>query len=144
IKINRIAPVRGRACAPIGSCDLLSLVLCLVIWYSSLPGAQLSPRAGKADTSQQADRAARSVVQLIAVGPVDSTQNRACSSTGFLIDEEGYLVTNAHVVEDARKCVEKAPGAKILAKLTVNDPRTARGVPCDVIAIDALNDLVLL
>jgi serine protease Do len=85
-----------------------------------------------------------SVVQLVAVGPAENEQNRECSATGFLIDEEGYLITNAHVVEDARRCLAKAPGAKILAKSTTNDSRTAQAVPCDVVGIDAPNDLALL
>jgi serine protease Do len=83
-------------------------------------------------------------VQLVAVGPADKERNRECSATGFLIDEEGYLLTNAHVVEDARRCLEKAPGAKILAKLTIADSRTAQAAPCDVVGIDAPNDLALL
>jgi serine protease Do len=92
----------------------------------------------------QEDRILRSVVQLVAVGPAENEQNRECSATGFLIDEEGYLITNAHVVEDAKRCLEKAPGAKILAKLTISDARTAPAVPCDVIGMDVPNDLALL
>ena len=38
----------------------------------------------------------------------------------------------------------KRPGAKILAKLTISDSRTAQAVPCDVVGIDASNDLALL
>jgi serine protease Do len=92
----------------------------------------------------QDDRVSRAVVQLVSVGPAENEQNRECSATGFLIDEEGYLITNAHVVEDARRCLEKAPGAKILAKLTISDARTAPAVPCDVVGIDVPNDLALL
>jgi serine protease Do len=84
------------------------------------------------------------VVQLISVGPGEKEQNRECAASGFLIDEEGYLITAAHVVDDARRCLSKAPGAKILAKLTISDSRTAPAVPCDVIGIDAANDLALL
>jgi serine protease Do len=90
------------------------------------------------------DSALRAVVQLVAVGPANKEQNRECSATGFLINEEGYLITAAHVVEDARRCLEKAPGAKILAKLAGNNSRTAQAVPCEVIAIDTANDLALL
>jgi serine protease Do len=92
----------------------------------------------------QDDGVSHSVVQLLAVGPAEKEQNRECSATGFLIDEEGYLITSAHVVEDAQRCLEKAPGAKILAKLTIADSRTAQAVPCDVVGIDAPNDLALL
>ena len=48
------------------------------------------------------------------------------------------------MVEDAGRCLEKAPGARILAKLSSTDPRTAPAVPCEVVIIDALNDLALL
>jgi S1-C subfamily serine protease len=84
------------------------------------------------------------VVQLLAVGPADQEQNRESSATGFLIAQEGYLITAAHAVEDARRCLEKAPGAKILAKLTNNDSPTAPALPCKVIDIDGANDLALL
>ncbi len=99
---------------------------------------------GTSNTTSPDDPVVQSVVQLVSVGPADEEQNRECSATGFLIDEQGYLITNAHVVEDARRCLEKAPGAKILAKLTINDSRTAQAVPCDVVGIDAPNDLALL
>jgi len=92
----------------------------------------------------QEDRVLPSVVQLVAVGPVNKGQNRECSATGFLINEGGYLITNWHVVESAKGCLEKAPGAKILAKLTVTSPRTAQAVPSAVVALDEPNDLALL
>ena len=84
------------------------------------------------------------VVQLVAVGPADKAQNRECSATGFLIDKEGYLITNAHVVVDAQRCLEKVHATKILAKLAINDSRTAAAVPCDVVGIDGPNDLAFL
>ena len=90
------------------------------------------------------DSASRAVVQLLAVGPANQEQNQECSATGFLINEDGYLITNWHVVETAKGCLEKAPGAKILAKLAVTSYRTAQAVPCDVVALDEPNDLALL
>jgi serine protease Do len=117
---------------PSRSICLLPFALCLLVCFSlSFPAPQDDP-------------VLQSVVQLVAVGPANKEQNRECSATGFLIDEEGYLITNAHVVEDAPRCLEKAPGAKILAKLTINDSRTAQAVPCEVVGIDAPNDLALL
>ena len=121
----------------------LTFALCLLVCFSlPLTGAQQA--SPKTFTQPQAERVPRAVVQLLAVGPGEKEQNRECSATGFLIDEEGYLITAAHVVEDARRCLEKAPGAKILAKLTIHDARTAPAVPCDVIGIDTANDLALL
>jgi len=122
---------------------LLPFALCLLTFFSfSSPPSSQSPTPQ--NPPPQDDRVLRAVVQLLAVGPADKEQNRECSATGFLIDEEGYLITNAHVVEDAQRCLEKAPGAKILAKLTIADSRTAPAVPCDVVGIDAPNDLALL
>jgi S1-C subfamily serine protease len=114
----------------------------LVCFSANLAGAQQF--AQKAPPQSQADPGATFVVQLVSVGPGELEQNRECAATGFLIDEEGYLITNAHVVEAAKGCLEKAPGAKILAKLTINDSRTAPAVPCDLIGMDVRNDLALL
>ena len=126
---------------------LLRFAFCVLIFFSCQAAVRLAaaqaPR-GTSGTAPPDDPVLRSVVQLVAVGPADKERNRECSATGFLIDEEGYLITNAHVVENAKRCLEKAPGAKILAKLTINDSRTAQAVPCDVVGIDAPNDLALL
>ena len=122
-----------------------SLLVSVSVWVGSailLAGPQqrsAPPRALPPD-----DRVVRAVVQLLAIGPAAQGENQECSATGFLIDEEGYLITNWHVVEAARRCLENAPGAKILAKLIVNDARTAPAVPCDVVGGDPANDLALL
>ncbi len=103
---------------------------------SQPPGPRGSP--------PQADHVLRAVVQLVAVGPSASDRTLQCTATGFLIDEEGYFITNAHVVEDARQCLQKAPGAKILIKLGGEPSRAAQAVPADVVALDEANDLALL
>jgi len=122
---------------------LLPFALCLLTCLSlSPPVFSQTPLLQK--SSREDDRLSRAVVQLLAIGPADLEQNRECSATGFLINEQGYLVTNAHVVENARRCLEKAPGAKILAKLTDTDAGAASAVPCDVVALDESNDLALL
>ena len=134
--------IRGFSCL-----DVVAVAkncsLCLLTYFSfasTLPSQSPVPQ----NPLPRDDRVAPAVVQLLAVGPASKEQNRECSATGFLIDEEGYLITNAHVVENAKRCLEKAPGAKILAKLTVSDSRTAPAVPCDVVALDEPNDLALL
>lgn len=123
---------------------LLLLALGLGVGYSPSPAVPIPQTEDRVKAPSPDDRVLDAIVQLVAVGPAENLQNRACAATGFLIDEEGYLITNAHVVEDAQRCLERAPGAKILAKLTINDSRTAQAVPCDVIGIDAPNDLALL
>jgi serine protease Do len=122
----------------------LPFALCLLVCFSFSPAAPPSQLSEEVQSPSPDSRVLRAVVQLVAVGPADKEQNRECAATGFLIDEEGYLITNAHVVKDAQRCLEKVPGAKILAKLTIIDSRTAQAVPCDVVGIDGPNDLALL
>lgn len=119
--------------------------ICAVILLSGAVRDQYAGQfVSRAADAPFSDFVAASVVQLISVGPAGRTQSRACSATGFLIDEEGFVVTNAHVVEDARRCLANAPEARILAKLATIDARTATAVPCNVIALDTTNDLALL
>ncbi len=132
-----------------GSFDfcILRFALCVLTFLSILAAKTLGPaqdRGRNADAAPPDAPVLCSVVQLLAVGPANRDQNQECSATGFLINEDGYLITNWHVVEAAKGCLEKAPGAKILAKLAVTSPRTAQAVPCDVVAFDEPNDLALL
>lgn len=128
---------------------VLRFAFCALTFFCCLPAAGLvlsaaqAPR-GASKTAPPDDRVLRAVVQLVAVGPGEEGQNRECSATGFLIDEEGFLITNAHVVEDANRCLEKAPGAMILAKPATADSRVARAVPCEVVEIDEAHDVALL
>ena len=85
-----------------------------------------------------------SVVQLLAIGPGAGDKNAACAATGILVNEDGYILTNAHVVEDARRCLAGSSGAKIVAKFPAPGERTATGVSCDVVVLDELHDLALL
>jgi serine protease DegQ len=135
--------LRQLAIAKTRSLGALAFASCAWVGFSLLfsASAQVSipPRPQPQD-----DRVSRAVVQLLAVGPAKQGENRECSATGFFINEDGYLITNWHVVEAAERCLENAPGAKILAKLTVNDARTASAVSCDLVGVDAANDLALL
>jgi len=87
---------------------------------------------------------ASAVVQLIAIGPGQGDKNQACSATGFFINEAGYILTNAHVVEDARRCLAGSPDGKIVAKLAEPDQHAARAVSCEVAVLDEEHDLALL
>jgi serine protease Do len=83
-------------------------------------------------------------VQLLAVGPGRGDQNQACQATGFFVNEAGYILTNAHVVEDARRCLAGSPEGEIVAKLAAPDQHAASAVSCEVIALDDEHDLALL
>ncbi len=90
------------------------------------------------------DPVVRAVVQLLAIGPGERSKNRECAATGFFVNEEGYLLTNAHVVEDAKRCLAHSPKAKILVKFSTPNSTTARAVSCDVVALDEAHDLAIL
>ena len=122
----------------------LPFALCLLVCFSSSSAAPPFQAGEGVKPPPPQDSVLRSVVQLIAIGPAEHEQNRECSATGFLINEGGFLLTNAHVVEDAKRCLEKAPGARILAKLAVTDSRTAKAVRCDVVGLDEVHDLAIL
>jgi len=102
----------------------------------------------------QSDGVAAAVVQLLAVGPSRKGQNQECSATGFFVDEEGYIITNAHVVEKSRECLGKISGARIVARLGTNGSpasgatqsgqNTAPSVSCDLVGLDDVHDLAVL
>jgi S1-C subfamily serine protease len=99
------------------------------------------------------------VVQLLAVGPAGKGQNHECAATGFLVNEDGYILTNAHVVEKSQECLAQSPGAKIVARLanlkpahlhaaeidTVQPGEAASpAVSCVVLGVDDIHDLAVL
>lgn len=99
------------------------------------------------------------VVQLLAVGPGGKGQNHECAATGFLVNEDGYIITNAHVVEKSRECLAQSPGAKIVARLAnfkaahfhATEAGTAQpseavsaAVSCNVVGVDDIHDLAIL
>lgn len=86
----------------------------------------------------------QAVLQLLAIGPGEKLKNQECGGTGFLINAEGYIVTSAHVVEEARRCLERSPGAKIMARLQAPGETEAAAISCDVVAVDDLHDLAVV
>jgi S1-C subfamily serine protease len=83
-------------------------------------------------------------VQLLAIGPAAQGRNRECSATGFLVNEDGYILTNAHVVHDAQRCLAASPKSKILAKVGDGEADAARAVSCDIVGLDEVHDLAIL
>jgi S1-C subfamily serine protease len=112
------------------------------------------------DLQKAADYVTPAVVQLLAVGPGGKGQNQECAGTGFLVNEDGYILTNAHVVEKGRECLAQSPGAKILARLAVgtgsvhsnapardgprSETESAPAIECDLVAVDDVHDLALM
>ncbi len=86
----------------------------------------------------------RSVVQLLAVGPGAMGKNCKISATAFFVNEDGYLLTNAHVVDEARRCLAASAEGKILAKLASPAGPAAPAVSCEVVGVDEVHDLAVL
>src|SRR5262245_53664825 len=80
---------------------------------------------------QIAERAADGVVQITASGvssssgPFGPAQEGEATGSGFVLDEEGHIVTNAHVVEGASSLtVTFADGSEAAGTLVGTDPST--------------------
>jgi serine protease Do len=119
---------------------LPSFLLILSLSYAPSAFPQQATAAEPAETRGQA----RAVVQLLAIGPGGGDKNRECSATGFLVSPEGYILTNAHVMEEAQRCLGRNPHARILAKLAASESRTAKAISCDLVGLDELHDLAVL
>lgn len=115
----------------------LILILCLaaVLLRAQGPGTTSPPN--RLDYSQ-------AVVELIALGPGEHGKSHECQATGFLINDDGYILTSGHFVDEAHNCLADAPPERILAKPVTAKPSAAGAVSCDVVSVDAPHDLALL
>ncbi len=114
-----------------------------LLWTAILTAFPTRAAPGR-PASSNPDTVARAVVQLLAIGPAEQGINQECSATGFLINEEGYILTNAHVYDRARDCLAASPAAKIMAKLGSPKSRVAAAASCDLVALDRLHDLAVI
>ncbi len=85
-----------------------------------------------------------SAVQLIAVGPAGYEKTQECSGTALWLDAQGDLLTNAHVVELAQRCLEGRRKAQLLVKFSNSSAPEATAIPCRVTELDKRRDLALL
>ncbi len=71
------------------------------------------------------------------------TSSESCEATGFVINEDGYVVTNAHVV-----CIEGASSVSSFTynsrEIYVNYADSDVSIPCTVVAYDEDLDLCIL
>ena len=98
------------------------------------------------------DRVGPAVVQIFAVGyamPQEAGEDRSLltqqrsSASGVILDAEGYIVTNAHVVQGAHRVQVQVPSPRRSDSGSVLGPRP-RLIGAQVVAIDTETDLAVL
>ena len=113
---------------------ILMLSISAVVWSfspkSHSPNEVVNLRRDISNITQQGDKIGQKTnrleqqvndvaAQSSGVGPVYTS-----GGTGFLIDTKGYIVTNSHVVENARYiAVQKSNGQDLKAKLVFTDEK---------------------
>jgi serine protease Do len=135
-----------------------ALLLCPAIAGAQPAQPRSSPTRGLTELSQSlqdlAERVSPSVVQIFVTGYAEPDEDKQSpsepalersSGSGVIVDPDGYIVTNAHVVERATRIeVELAlaatgttPGASVLR-------RRGRIVGAQVVAIDHETDIAVI
>ena len=153
------ANVAGAARPRLGVAVMLLLSLLLLsIFFSGATTAAAAPQAQMADFSQSIqDAVARvlpSVVQIITSGyaPLGAGQRSGDLLTrtrgggsGVILDPDGFIITNAHVVEGARRIQVRLPLATSgAARGTSILERAGDLVGATVVGIDRETDLAVL
>lgn len=129
-------------------------VICVCAWVLGLCSVQADAATPASDGSPRDSGVAASVVELLAVGPGSAGQNQECSATGFLLNREGHILTNAHVVKKAQECLAKTPDSRIVAKFARHSASQADTAPqgefaaasvsCELVGLDEIHDLAVL
>lgn len=89
------------------------------------------------------DAVSQAVVELLAIGPGASQKNTECGGTGFFVNTDGYILTNAHVLAEAERCLGRSP-AKIMARPALPGASASRAASCDGVGVDDIHDLAVL
>lgn len=133
----------------------LPLIVAGVLCLSAAPAAQ-SPRAtslGDLSRSLQelAERVSPSVVQIFVTGyGVRDDEDPAArepvlersSGSGVIVDADGYIVTNAHVIENATRLEVELPLAATSGRSIIK--RRGRVVGAQVVSVDHETDIAVI
>lgn len=140
--------------------SMMSTAVLLVL--ASTPALAQGSSAGRPlDALQQLNgsveslvsRVSRSVVQVLVstYEPVDGRNasdvvvgRQRASGSGVIIDSDGYILTNAHVVNNARRVQIMLPGARIEDRAAPPRTQGARRVDAQIVGVARDIDLALL
>jgi serine protease Do len=98
------------------------------------------------------ERVGPAVVQVFAVGyvlPDEAKDDKSLltqqqsTGSGVILDPDGYIVTNAHVVQGAHRVQVQIPAARRAAQRSILNPRP-RLLSADIVAADDETDLAVL
>jgi serine protease Do len=154
VQVPRLTGRRRFTIAAIGAVCLSVAVPAIGAQRTPPTPGSLSPlRALDASVQELTKQVALSVVQIFATGygPVANRRDgqadvvigpQHSSGSGVIIDTDGYIVTNAHVVAGARRVQVVLPGAA--DSLEGSLAETGRTVEAKVVGVTSANDLALL
>src|SRR5215203_1261119 len=159
---RRIPALNARERSRPGSVPRVLLVLMVLSFgIASASAQQPAPKAaaGVADLrlvsrtlEALSNQVAPAVVQVFAVGyepPSDAAEERSLlaqqrsTGSGVILDPDGYIVTNAHVVQGAYKVQVQLPAGRRGASRSIVGPRP-RVIGAQIVAIDEETDLSVL
>ncbi|HEX9187043.1 MAG TPA: trypsin-like peptidase domain-containing protein, partial [Vicinamibacteria bacterium] len=132
----------------------LHLAVAAVAALPAPSAAQAKPPAAPPDLAaldagleELSRRVAPSVVQVTALGyasaPGTLLARAEASGSGVVVDPEGWIVTNAHVVENARRVQVDLMPPRTEAGGSILRPRSRR-LPARVIGLDSETDVAVL
>lgn len=120
------------------------------------PGARNSTLSDFSASLQQLSRdVRRAVVQIFTTGyaPVDDADlngsailmRQRSTGSGAIVSQDGYLLTNAHVVEGARRVMVRLPATReqLQARRSILQPE-GKSLPAKVVGVDHETDLAIL
>jgi serine protease Do len=136
---------------------VLALVLLLPVWAPPLPAQSRAAALGDLSRSLQelADKVSPAVVQIFVTGyGVRDDEDpgtrgepvlERSSGSGVIVDGDGYIVTNAHVVENATRLEVELPfTAAGAAQARSIIKRRGRTVGAQVVSIDHETDIAVI
>ena len=106
-------------------------------WFTLEEAASVSdPNKTRLNVTEIVDKVSPATVSLYIKGKINGADKTVSSGSGFIITPDGYAVSNAHVVEDAKNNA----GYKLYASITGSDVL----IPCEIVGLDTQTDCAVI